>query len=105
MFAFVPSVEFLANTRRFYIICKDYDSINQHSHPSTTTPPTPTGGGAGNHDHPRGGWGCQGLCHIQREGVPGQPGAWQRLPFHASSSYITGICSWPAWHLERRLPI
>ena len=53
--SFPHSVEFLANTIRFYIICKDYDSINQHSHPSTTTPPTPTGGGAGNHDHPRGG--------------------------------------------------
>ena len=63
--SFPHSVEFLANTIRFYIICKDYDSINQHSHPSTTTPPTPTGGGAGNHDHPRGGgWGCPGLCHI-----------------------------------------
>ena len=53
--SFPHSVEFLANTIGFYIICKDYDSINQHSHPSTTTPPTPTGGGAGNHDHPRGG--------------------------------------------------
>ena len=58
------SVEFLANTIRFYIICKDYDSINQHSHPSTTTPPTPTGGGAGYHDHPRGGGGAAQGCAI-----------------------------------------
>ena len=50
-------IEFLANTIGFYTICKDYDSINQHSHPSTTTPPTPTGGEAGNHDHPGGGGG------------------------------------------------
>ena len=30
---------------KYYTICKDYDSMNQHSHPSTTTPPTPTGRG------------------------------------------------------------
>ena len=47
----------LANTTGFYTICINYDSINQHSHPSTTTPPTPTGGEAGNDDHPRQGWG------------------------------------------------
>ena len=34
---FPHSVEFLANTIRFHIICKDYDSINQHSHQSTRT--------------------------------------------------------------------
>ena len=59
--SFPNSIKFFTNTIGFYIICKDYDSINQHSHPSTT----PKGGGAGNHDHPRaGGWGCPGLCHI-----------------------------------------
>ena len=57
-------IEFLANTIGFYTICKDYDSINQHSHPSTTTPPTPTGGEAGNHDHPRGGGGAAQGCAI-----------------------------------------
>ena len=50
-------IDFLANTTGFYTICKHYDSINQHSHPSTSTPPAPTGGEAGNHDHP---WGGEG---------------------------------------------
>ena len=57
-------IEFLANTIGFYTICKDYDSINQHSHPSTTTPPTPTGGEAGNHDHPQKGGGAAQGCAI-----------------------------------------
>ena len=46
-------VKFLANTVQFNTTCKDYDSINQHSHQSTRT--TVHGGGRGaNHDHARG---------------------------------------------------
>ena len=58
---FPHTVEFLANTIGLYTMCKDYDSINQHS----TTPPTTTGAEAGNHDHcwGVGGGGAQG-CTI-----------------------------------------
>ena len=54
--SFPHTVKFLANTIGFYIICKDYDSINQHSHPSTTTPPTPTGGDSRNKSCVPGPW-------------------------------------------------
>ena len=43
-------VKFLANTVQFNTICKDYDSINQHSHQSTRTT-GPQGGRGANHDH------------------------------------------------------
>ena len=48
-------VKFLANTVQINTTCKDYDSINQHSHQSTPT----TGRGAGGQTMtmPRGGGG------------------------------------------------
>ena len=41
---------------QFNTACKDYDSINQHSHQSTRTT-GPQGGRGANHDHARGGGG------------------------------------------------
>ena len=38
-------VKFLANTVQFNTTCKDYDSINQHSHQSTPTTGLQGGGG------------------------------------------------------------
>ena len=47
--------KFLASSMQFNTTCKDYDSINQHSHQSTATT-GPQGGGRGaNHDHAQGG--------------------------------------------------
>ena len=43
-------VKFLANTMQINTTCKDYDSINQHSHQSTRTT-SPQGGRGANHDH------------------------------------------------------
>ena len=37
IFAFIHLVKFLANTMLFNTTCKDYDSMNQHSHQSTRT--------------------------------------------------------------------
>ena len=43
-------VKFLANTMQFNTTCKDYDSMNQHSHQATRTT-GPQGGRGANHDH------------------------------------------------------
>ena len=55
-------VKFLANRMQFNTSCKDYDSINQHSHQSTRTTGAQRGRGA-NHDHAQGGGGAT-LEHI-----------------------------------------
>ena len=47
-------VEFLANTMQFNTTCKDYDSINQHSHQSTRTT-GPQGGRGQTMTMPKGG--------------------------------------------------
>ena len=49
-------VKFLANTMQINTTCKDYDSINQHSHQSTGTT-GPQGERGANHDHAQGGEG------------------------------------------------
>ena len=49
-------VKFVANTMQINTACKDYDSINQHSHQSTRTT-GPQGGRGANHDHAQGGEG------------------------------------------------
>ena len=49
-------VKFLADTMQFNTTCKDYDSMNQHSHQSTRTTGSQGGRGA-NHDDAQGGRG------------------------------------------------
>ena len=49
-------VKFPANTVQINTSCKDYDSINQHSHQSPRTT-CPQGGRGANHDHAQGGKG------------------------------------------------
>ena len=47
-------VKSLANIVQFNTTCKDYESINQHSHQSTRTT-GPQGARGANHDHAQGG--------------------------------------------------
>ena len=47
-------VKFLANTMQFNTTCKDYVSINQHSHQSTRTTSPQGGGGVQTMTMPRG---------------------------------------------------
>ena len=56
-------IKFLAKTVQFNTTCKDYDSIDQHSHQSTRTTGVEGGRGA-NHDHAQGGGGGATLEHI-----------------------------------------
>ena len=65
-------VKFLANTVQINTTCKDYDSINQHSHQSTPTT-GPQGGRGANHDHAQGGGGGETLEHIWSRPPAGYP--------------------------------
>ena len=71
-------VKFLANTMQFNTTCKDYDSINQHSHQSTRTT-GPQGGQGANHDYAQGGeergWSTYKYLHIVYMNVLG-PWLW-----------------------------
>ena len=62
-------VKFLAKTMQFNTTCKDYVSINQHSHQSTRTT-SPQGGRGANHDHAQGEGGGATLEHIYYDENP-----------------------------------